>query len=137
MVFLLAIIGMVCWGVAPIFIKMGLKDISPVVGLFIRTTFTAFMILGILIANKEIVQLKNISYNCIGLLIVEAILATLIGDLAYFSAIKRGSVSLVTIIMSSSPLITILCAATFLGEAITLGRVVGASLIIVGIILVI
>lgn len=137
MVFLLAIVGMVCWGVAPIFVKLGLKDINPLVGLFIRTIITGILISGVLMANGGFSQFKNVSLSCLGILLVEAILATLVGDLAYFAAIKRGSVSLVTIIMSSSPLITVICAVTFLGEAITVGKVVGAGFIILGIVLVV
>jgi uncharacterized membrane protein len=39
--------------------------------------------------------------------------------------------------MSSSPLITILCCVAFLGEQITLMRLIGAVLVIVGIILIV
>ncbi|MFY9568271.1 MAG: DMT family transporter, partial [Acetivibrionales bacterium] len=68
---------------------------------------------------------------------IEALLATLVGDLAYYAALKKGDVSLVTIVMSSSPLITILCSALFLGEHITLMRLIGAVLVIAGIILIV
>lgn len=136
MVFLLAIIGMICWGVAPIFVKIGLSNINPLVGLAIRTLFTASIIMCWMVADGSIVQLKNVSLNTLMLLGIEAILATLIGDLSYFAAVKRGAVSLVTIIMSSSPLITMVCAVIFLGEQFTLMRVLGAVLITLGIILV-
>lgn len=133
MVFLLAIIGMTCWGIAPVFVKIGLKNINPVLGLSIRTMVTAVFITGWMIIDGSISNLKNISSITVFLLAIEAVLATLIGDLSYFAAVKRGSVTLVTIIMSSSPLVTMICAVLFLGEQITINRVVGAGLIIIGI----
>jgi transporter family protein len=133
MVFLLAIIGMTCWGIAPIFVKVGLKNINPILGLSIRTMVTAVFITGWMIVDGSISNLKNISSFTVFLLAIEAILATLIGDLSYFAAVKKGSVTLVTIIMSSSPLVTMICAVLFLGEQITTCRVIGAGLIIIGI----
>jgi Predicted membrane protein len=135
MVFILAFIGMICWGVAPLFVKLGLRDIDPLVGLAIRTAFTIIVISGVMLINGSIFELKNVPPKTFLLLAAEALLATLIGDLAYFAAIKRGAVSLVTIIMSSSPLVTIICSVIFLGEQVTSARVIGAALIILGIII--
>lgn len=135
MVFILALIGMICWGVAPLFVKLGLKGIDPLVGLGIRTAFTIIVISGVMLINGSIFDIKNIPPKTFLLLAAEALLATLIGDLAYFAAVKRGAVSLVTIIMSSSPLVTIICSVLFLGEQVTFSRVIGAALIILGIII--
>lgn len=133
MVFLLAIIGMICWGIAPIFVKLGLQGINPLVGLAIRTVFTAGLISFWMIADGSITQIKNISLHTVLILALEALFATLIGDFAYFAAIKKGSVSVVTIIMSSSPLVTLLCSIIFFGEKITMMRLLGSGLIIAGI----
>lgn len=135
MVFILALIGMLCWGIAPLFVKLGLKGVDPLVGLAVRTTFTIIIITGIMFINGSIFKLGSIPAASLVLLALEAIFATLIGDLAYFAAIKRGAVSLVTIIMSSSPLVTIIFSVIFLGEQVTLARVAGAGLIILGIII--
>lgn len=135
MVFLLAFIGMACWGIAPMFVKWGLKDVNPLVGLMVRTTFTAVVLFSVMLINGSVTRLKTISSTSLLLLMAEAVFATLIGDLAYFAAIKRGAVSLVTIIMSTSPLITILCSTIFLGEQVTLARIIGSALIIIGIVI--
>lgn len=137
MVYLLAFIGMVCWGVSPIFAKIGLKDINPLVGLSIRTFFTAAVILVWMFLNGSIKILMNLSTRILMLLIIEAILATLIGDLAYFGALKRGSASIVMLIMACSPVVTILCSVIFLDEKITLTKLVGACLTMIGIILIV
>ncbi|MGS0746059.1 EamA family transporter [Syntrophomonas erecta subsp. sporosyntropha] len=134
-VFLLAIFGMICWGIAPIFAKVGLIGVNPLAGLVIRTLIAAGLVSSWVALSGSFSLVKNIPVNSWILLAIEAILATLVGDLAYYAAIKKGEVSFVSVVMASSPLVTMLCATIFLGEQITATRVVGASFIILGIIL--
>lgn len=137
MVVLLALFGMVCWGIAPIFAKLALKNVNSIAGLTIRTLFAASAVLLFTVFSGHYPAIKGIPASSWIFIAIEAILATLVGDLAYFMAVKRGNVSLVTIIMSSSPLVTILCAVLFLGEHITFLRLAGSLLVILGIILII
>ncbi|MGR6836906.1 EamA family transporter [Syntrophomonas erecta] len=134
-VFLLAIFGMICWGIAPIFAKVGLIGVNPLAGLVIRTLIAAGLVSSWVALSGSFSLVRNIPVNSWILLAIEAILATLVGDLAYYAAIKKGEVSFVSVVMASSPLVTMLCATIFLGEQITATRVVGASFIILGIIL--
>ena len=137
MVIFLALFGMICWGIAPVFAKVALKNIDPVAGLALRTIFAASVVSGWVILSGSFSKVCSIPASAWWLIGIEALLATLVGDLAYYAALKKGDVSLVTIIMSSSPLITILCAVLFLGEQITLMRLIGAALVIAGIILIV
>lgn len=137
MVVLLSLLGMICWGVAPVFAKAALKNIDPAAGLVLRTIFAASVVSGWVIISGNFSKINSIPASTWWLIGTEALLATLVGDLAYYAALKKGDVSLVTIIMSSSPLITILCSVSFLGEQITLARLAGAILVIAGIILII
>lgn len=137
MVVFLALFGMVCWGIAPVFAKVALKNIDPVAGLVLRTIFAASVVSGWVIISGSFSKVSSIPASSWWLIGIEALLATLVGDLAYYAALKKGDVSLVTIIMSSSPLITILCAVLFLGEQITLIRLIGAGFVIAGIILIV
>ncbi len=137
MVVLLSLFGMICWGIAPVFAKAALKNTDPVAGLVLRTIFAASVVSGWVIISGNFSKVSSIPANTWWLIGIEALLATLVGDLAYYAALKKGDVSLVTIIMSSSPLITILCSVLFLGEQITLMRLIGATLVIAGIILIV
>jgi transporter family protein len=137
MVYFLAIFGMVCWGIAPIFAKIGLNNANPMAALVLRTLMAAGMVTAWIAVSGSLGQVKQIPFNSWILLGIEAILATLIGDLAYYAAIKRGEVSVVTVIMASSPLVTMICAIIFLGEQITTFRIIGAAFIILGIILIV
>ncbi|MEN6326435.1 MAG: EamA family transporter [Syntrophomonas sp.] len=137
MVYLLAIFGMICWGIAPIFAKVGLNNVNPLAGLLLRTIIAAVLVTTWVGVSGSIVMIKNIPHVSWILLAAEAILATVVGDLAYYYAIKHGDVSVVALIMSTSPLITMICAALLLGEPITTWKVIGACYIIFGVVLII
>jgi len=137
MVLIWSIIGMLCWGISPVFAKMGLQHINPLVGLSIRTIITTGLVFSWMMMNGSISQVRTISSGTFLLLGIEAALATVIGDLAYFAAVKRGSVSMVTTIMASSPLVTIIFATLFLGEVMTLKRFIGSCIVIIGIVLIV
>lgn len=137
MFYVLALIGMVCWGIAPIFAKTGLRGLNPLVGLSVRTFFTAAVLLVWLIIGGYMTELKAVSQRAIILLIAEAVFAMLIGDLAYFSALKHGSASIVMLIMACSPLVTIFCSILLLHEKLTMTNIIGGCLAIIGLILII
>lgn len=135
MVFWLAVFGMICWGIAPLFAKVGLKNVSPVYGLALRTLLAAILVGSWVGVSGNLATFKTIPAISWLLIGIEAVLATLVGDWAYYAAIKHGDVSMVSVVMASSPLVTMLCASMFLGEHITLLRVVGACLIVLGILM--
>lgn len=137
MVYFFAIIGMICWGISPIFAKLGLKDLNPIAGLSVRTFFSAAVIFLWMVISGSISGLRSIPPKTLVLLIVEAVLATMIGDWAYFTALKHGSASIVMLIMACSPLVTIICSLFLFHEHLVLTNLIGACLIIVGLILVI
>lgn len=126
---------MVCWGITPVFVKLGLKQLDPHIGLAIRTATTTIILTGWMIADGSFARLGQVPVSALIFLIIEAFIATFVGDLAYFAAVKNGSVSLVAIILSCSPLVTMLISMLFLHEAVTATKVVGALLIIGGIVL--
>ncbi len=137
MVYIFAFIGMLCWGVSPLFAKMGLRNMNPLLGLSIRTFFTASVLFFWMLVSGKAAEIASIPPKTIILLVVEAMLATLIGDLAYFAALKQGSASIVMLIMACSPVVTIICSILFLHETLTLTNLIGGCLVIVGLILVI
>lgn len=137
MVYIFALIGMICWGISPLFAKYGLEQLSPLTGLSVRTFCTALILLLWMSFSGGIAEFKSIPPKVFLLLITEAVLATLIGDLAYFAALKQGSPSIVMLIMACSPVVTILCSVFFLGEKMSLTNILGACLAVIGIILIV
>lgn len=136
-VFLLALFGMICWGLAPIFGKLGLSKADPLAGLALRTYLSCGLLTVFMIISGRWVHIREIpkqSYLYIG---IEGILATLVGDLAYYAALKYGEVSFVTLIMSSSPLVSILASCWIFNEQITLTKFIGAVMILGGLALIV
>ncbi|WP_347490676.1 EamA family transporter [Desulfoscipio sp. XC116] len=134
MTILYAILGMLCWGLAPLFGKLGLYNVNPVTALSLRTIFAATLVMGWLIGSRgfhQFLQVPPIFWVFIG---IEAILATLLGDLAYFAALKRGNINDVTLILSCSPIVTMLLSYCFFGEMITNFQLIGAAFISIGLV---
>ena len=133
--YLLAIITLFFWGIAPIFGKLGLAKINPYTALAIRSFVVAFiMIIIILIRGdfKDLIQVDLKSAIFVGL---EGIFASLIGHFAYYYALKLGETTKVVPIAGAYILITVLAAAIFLSEKITLIKGAGIVLILGGVFL--
>ncbi|HCF71281.1 MAG TPA: transporter [Syntrophomonas sp.] len=138
MVIWIAVFGMICWGIAPIFAKVGLRGVNPAAALIVRTMFAAIIVTSWVAMSGSFGDLlKGFTWQ-VGLLLgMEAILATVIGDLAYYTAVKYGDVSVVSLIMASAPLVTVICAVLLLGESLTIWKVLGACYVMLGILLLI
>lgn len=133
---LLALLAMLCWGLAPVLGKLGLFRVHSFTALSIRTIFAAVLILGWNLVFGRYEHFHAIPLRSFIFIILEALLATLVGDLAYFMALKRANINQVTLIMSSSPLVTMLASCALLGERVTCLQVAGALLIVGGLVLV-
>lgn len=136
MVFLLALFGMICWGFAPVFAKLGLSGVNPLAGLVLRTYISAILLTVWAFCSGTFSQVRAIPHQSWVLIGIEGILATLVGDFAYYAALKHGDVSFVTLVMSCSPLVSIATAVIFLGEQLSVSRIIGAVLIVGGITLI-
>ena len=137
MVFWLAIFGMICWGIAPVFAKIGLNNVDPLPGLIIRTLTASIFAISCIGFNGNAIRIKNISLGTWIFIAIEALLATFVGDLAYYAAIKKGNISIVTVIMASSPIVTMIMSIMFLGEQVTMFKVIGVGLVVVGIMMIV
>lgn len=133
---LFAFFGMICWGIAPIFGKIGLKNIDSVTALIIRTLIAGSMVSAWVFLVPVSNNIDKVSTRILFFIAAEAILATLIGDLSYFVAIRRGNINDVTLIMSCSPLITMVLSYFFLSEKVNSHHIFGGVLIISGLILI-
>lgn len=137
MVYILALIGMICWGISPLFAKSGLESLHPITGLSLRTFFAALILLLWTMLSGGLQELRTVPFRAILLIFAEAIMAMLIGDLAYFAALKNGNASIVMLIMACSPVVTILCSVLFLGERPSITTLIGACLTVIGLILIV
>ncbi len=131
-----ALFGALCWGLAPIFGKLGLGAVDPAAGLYLRTLTASSLVLIWLAVSDGWSHLDGIPPAAWLFVALEAILATLVGDLAYYAALKGGSASQVTLIMASAPVFTLWAGYAFLGERLTWQQALGAALMIGGLLLI-
>jgi transporter family protein len=132
----LALIGMLCWGIGPIFAKLGLGTMDPVTGLGIRTLAAGAMVTGWLAAAPRTPRFYAVSLRGLLLIVLEAALATVFGDLAYYAALKKGQCAETSLILSASPAVTVLLSAIVLGERPSSWSLAGAAFIAIGLALV-
>lgn len=128
----LAMISMVFAGLTSVIAKAGLKNVSGDTGLAIRTLFVfAFVWLNIFAFNS-LKDFSNLTKKDILFLGISG-LTTSLSWIFYYKAIKAGSVSEVALIDKGSILITLSLSFIFLNETFTWRILLGALLIIAGI----
>ena len=131
-----ALATMICWGTAPLFGKAAMLRMDPWMGLAMRS-FIISLIMGIwVIVTGHIHQLFRTELSAWGLICAEGILASLLGHLAYFYAIKYGMISRVIPIASAFPLVAMVGGLLLFSERIGWEKLLGAIMIVVGIIII-
>ena len=131
---ILAIISMIFAGLTSVVAKAGLKNVASDTGLAVRTSFVFFLIwINVLVFNnaKDFSNLTKKDYFMLGI----SGLTTTISWIFYYRAMKVGNVSEVALIDKGSIIITIALSFFFLNEQLSWKIVVGALLIISGIVL--
>jgi bacterial/archaeal transporter family protein len=118
-----------------IFGKIGLGEVSPIPATMARAiVMTSVTTLAALAAGdvKELASIDRKGWIFIGL----AGLAGAGSWLAYFAALKIGQASAVSGLDRLSVVFVVVLAALFLGESLTVWKVVGAALMVAGAVLI-
>lgn len=132
----LLLVTMVLWGSTPLIEKLGLKDVDPLMGIFIRSLVITVILFVFYLFSGRLNELTKISVKNFSLFAASGIMAGLIGMWTYFYLLKEGMTSKIVPIAAAYPLITAVLSIFVLGEQVTLQRIIGIVLTIVGIILV-
>lgn len=132
----LAILAAICWGMAPVAAKIALDQVSPIIGLGVRSVIATSLVTVWLVVTGHYRMIPDVKAHSVMWLIIEALLATVVGDALYFYALQNGKAGQVGIIMASSPIITMVAADIVLGEPSTPNKFVGVALVIAGLIVV-
>lgn len=132
-IILLLVLTAVLWGITPVMEKKALQNTSPLVGLVFRNFTVSFiLILAILFMNKTR-EVFTTSFRDMILFGLSGIIAGLLAMVTYFSALKLGATSQIVPIAATYPLITAIICILFLGEQLTVIRILGTVFIIIGI----
>jgi transporter family protein len=78
-------------------------------------------------------ELAHLEIRNIFFLVTGGLIAGFFGQLALYNALKVGEASIVVPISATYPLITLIIAVLFLGESVTLTKVLGIILVISGV----
>lgn len=131
-----AIISMIFAGLTSVLAKYGLQNISADFGLGVRTTVIFVIITTINLIGAKYKEFANLTTVQITLLVASGVTTTL-SWIFYYRAMKDGLVSYVAAIDKASIIITLLLSFFLLKEPMSPKIIVGASLIFIGMIVLI
>lgn len=131
--YVLAIVTLFFWGIAPIFGKIGLVKINPYLALAIRSFIISIILLIIILIRGDIKEIINVDFRSAVFIGLEGIFASLIGHFTYYYALRLGPTSKIVPIASAFPIVTVIAAVFLLSEKITFLKGAGIILILAGI----
>lgn len=127
----LALVSMLFAGFTSVIAKAGLKNVSGDTGLLVRTVFVAgfvFVNAALMKSHKELGALTRADMLFLGL----SGLTTSLSWIFYYKAIKIGQVHEVALIDKGSIVVSILLSVLLLREVLTWKTVIGALMILGG-----
>ena len=133
MVTVLLIITVLLWGTTPIIEKIGLTKVDPLIGVTVRSAIVTaglFALTFLLGKGKAFLGVDGKGFLIFG---ASGIMAGLLGMWTYYTVLKMGATSKVVPIAACYPLVTALLSVLVLKEGVTLARVIGTALIVMGI----
>ena len=131
--FIYALLVMLCWGLAPVFAKAGLAKLPPLTAVVFRNTFIAIMFITAFLMSGQVKNIFTADVKSVLLILMEALLAGLLGQYFYYKAVKVWEASRVVPIAGAYPLISFIVAVIFLSEKITLAKSLGAVMVVIGV----
>ena len=131
--FVWALLTACIWGVVPLMEKVGLGTASPTIGVLVRSLgVVAGLVIGWGIWSPW-AAIRALSWPSILLLAGGGLLASFGGQLAFYRALKTGALSQVTPVAGIYPLIAALLGWWVLREPMTVPRVLGVILVVLGV----
>lgn len=129
-----ALLAAGCWGCAPILEKLGLRgSIDPVLGVVLRSVGVVVgLILFLPLLLKGSPRLSEISTHSWIFLGLGGVVASLLGQICFYRALKSGAVSQAVPVGASYPVLACVLGIVLLGEALTLSRACGIALVVAG-----
>jgi transporter family protein len=134
--FYFAILAAIVWGVAPIVEKMGLKNIEPLSGVMVRSS--GIIIGAVILAifnNSALKTAMKADPKTILFLFLGGIIASILGQIFFYNALKQGEVSKMVPIAATYPLVSFLLGLLFFGESFTVAKGLGIGFVILGVFL--
>ena len=132
----LLVVTMILWGTTPLLEKIGLRDVDPAVGVFIRSAAVVVVLAVFFLATGRFPELAKVSPKNWAIFAATGIMAGLVAMWTYFYVLRSGMMSQVVPITASYPILTAVLGILILDEAATTQRILGIVLTVIGIVLV-
>ena len=133
--FLWALLTACIWGVVPLMEKVGLGRASPTLGVFVRSLGVVIGLVVFSLFSSPWEALRSLSWPSVFLLAGGGLLASFVGQWAFYHALKSGALSQVTPVAGTYPLVAALLGWSILREPLTVSRAVGVLFVVAGVIL--
>jgi transporter family protein len=131
----LGLISAVCAALVAILGKIGLQSVDPVAATTARALVMAAVTSVVALASGSAGELRSLDAR--GWFFVAAAgIAGAASWLAYFAALRLGSAGAVSSLDRLSIVLVVILSAAFLGESLTVPKIVGAVLMVAGAILI-
>jgi uncharacterized membrane protein len=116
------------WGFGAMACKIATNHVSPIMLAVITTAMYVVMMVPLFLFVKF-----DKSVNGTGMLFsLLGAAAMALGSVCYFFALQKGAAGITTILAGTYPSLTLLLSGLFLGEGITIKKVIGFAVVLVG-----
>lgn len=130
-----ALLAATIWGVVPLIEKIGLGQASPVAGVMVRSVGIVIGLFLFSFWGSPWETTRGMGWPSILLLMGGGLLASFVGQLAFYHALREGAISQVTPVAGAYPLVAALMGWLILREPFTPLRVFGVLSIVLGVFL--
>lgn len=130
--FIYSLITLILWGLWGFILKLSYKSLSWVEVYFLSVSASFILSLIVFLINKGYSKLSHSSALFLPLI---AGLCASIGAIFFNKALEKSELSLIVVLTSLYPAVTIILAVLFLGERLGLHQVIGIILAVVAIVL--
>ncbi len=135
-VYYFALLTALVWGIAPILEKLGLSKIQPLSALLIRSLGIAIGALLLIIFRSQTLKgALAADGRTFVYLLLGGILASFLGQIFFYHALKSGQISQVVPLAACYPLVAFFIAVLFLHEQVTIQKAIGIICVISGVLL--
>ena len=130
-----AVLTAMMWGVVPLMEKVGLGTSPPAAGVAVRSFGILAGLLVWSLISPPWSAIASMRIGSILLLAGGGLLASFLGQMVFYQALKLGAISQVTPVAGAYPLVTALLGWLVLREPLTASRLLGVVCVVAGLVL--
>lgn len=124
------------WGAVPLLEKIGLSKIEPFPGLLLRCLGVILGLILLVIFRFQTVKEAMVAKpQAVFFIMLGGLLASVVGQMFFYRALKVGELSKVVPVAAGYPVISFILGIIFLSEKITLVKLSGVGLVVLGAVL--